>query len=134
MSLLHPFRKQPQGEHLPEFIPASCLGDKCPNYQGTPCDTTESEWLSAGGSTKGRDREKPPLKDEATYIIYGQRCLEGAHPELVAQRIELYKPAEVDGMMLIAQSGRYGDMPVEIVNGDNPTEVLRVETIASSDN
>ena len=133
MSLLKRFRNQSAGEHLPEFIPAACLGEKCPNYTGELCKTTESEWMSAGGPTKGRDKEKPPLRDEATYIIYGQRCIEGAHPELVAQRVEVFKPEEVSGMMLIALTGRYGDMPVEIIEGNNPAEALSIQTIASSD-
>lgn len=118
------------GERLPEFIAAQCLGDKCPNFQGELCTDTESEWITAGGPTEGRDTSKPPLRDEATYIIYGQRCLAGANPNLVAQKVEVFKPEEVDSMMLIAVSCRYGDMPVNIVNGN---DTARIETIASSE-
>ena len=106
------------GENLPEFIPADCIGQACPNFNGEACANPEMEWMTAGGPTEKRDKSKPPLKDEATYIIYGQRCLAGATPELVAQRVEVFKPDDVSMMQLMALTGRYGDMPVEIVSGD----------------
>lgn len=119
-----------QGEHLPDFLPAECLGARCPNYSGKTCNDTELEWMTADGPKEGRDTSKPPLKKEAKYIIYGQRCLAGAEPKLVAQRVEIYKQEEVSMAKLIAMTGRYGDMPVDIVNGDS---VKHVETIVSSD-
>lgn len=118
------------GEQLPAFIPTDCIGDACPNFSGKNCTNPEMEWMSAGGPTEKRDTSKPPLKDEATYIIYGQRCLAGASPELVAQRVEVFKPEAVSMMQLIALTGRYGDMPVEIVSGE---QVSAIETIASSE-
>lgn len=121
---------EPAGERLPEFIPATCIGESCPNFNGTNCDNPEMEWMTADGPAEKRDTSKPPLRDEATYIIYGQRCLVGAVPELVAQRVVVLKPEAVSTMMLIAVTGRYGDMPVQIVNGDS---VSSVETVASSE-
>ncbi len=115
---------------LAAFIAATCLGEACPNYKGTACTTTESEWMTADGPIEGRDTSKPPFRDEAVYIVYGQTCLEGAEPDLVAQRVEIYKPAEANMMKLIAVTGRYGDMPVDIVT---PDLVTLLTTIAISD-
>ena len=130
------FRKQApafSGEHLPETLPATCLGEKCPNYLDAACNATEMEWLSAGGPTENRDKSKPPLKDEATYIIYGQRCLAAARSQLVAQRVEIYQPDKVNMMQLMALTGRYGDMPIEVVNLSDSGGSARIETIASSE-
>lgn len=118
------------GEHLPAFITTECIGDACPNFSGENCANPEMEWMTAGGPTEKRDTSKPPLKDEATYIIYGQRCLAGAVPDLVAQRVEIYRPEEVSMMQLIALTGRHGDMPVQIVSSEQASPA---ETIASSE-
>lgn len=120
----------PSEERLPAFIPTECAGESCPNFSGEKCADTEMEWMTAGGPIEKRDTSKPPLRDEATYIIYGQRCLAGATPELVAQRVEVFKPEEVSTMMLIAVTRRYGDMPVQIISGDS---VSSVEVILSSE-
>ena len=84
----------------------------------------------ADGPIEGRDTSKPPLRNEAICIIYGQRCLAGAAPELVAQRVEVFRREEVSTAMLVALTGRYGEMPVEIVDGDS---VSSLETLASSE-
>lgn len=130
MGLFNRNKNEANGEHLPAFIPADCIGEVCPNFSGQNCTDTEMEWMSAGGPTKKRDTSKPPLKDEATYIIYGQRCLAGASPELVAQRAEVLKPEDVSKMQISALMGRYGDMPVEIVSSE---QVSTVQTFASSE-
>ena len=113
------FNRGRGGERLPAFISTECMGENCPNFNSKDCTDAEMEWMTAGGPTKKRNKSKPPLKDEATYIIYGQRCLSGTAPELVAQRVEVYKPEEVNTMQLIAQTGMYGDMPVQILNNEN---------------
>ena len=130
MKLFGRRESEPTGEHLPEFIPTTCIGEACPNYTGKDCDDSEMEWMTAGGPAEKRDTNMPPLRDEATYIIYGQRCLSGAAPELVAQRVEVFKAEEVSTMMLIAMTGRYGDMPVQIVHGGS---VSSIRTITSSE-
>ncbi len=130
MGLFNRKEATPAGEQLPAFVPTICIGESCPNFSDKNCANPEMEWMTAGGPTEKRDTSKPPFRDEATYIIYGQRCLAGVAPELVAQRVEVFKPEKVSTMMLIAMTGRYGDMPVEIVTGDS---VARVETPASSD-
>lgn len=118
------------GERLPEFLPSECLGRLCPNFSDQPCKNSQMEWMNADGPKEGRDTSKPPLRNEATYITYGKRCLEGAEPQLVAQRVEIFKSEEVEHLALVALTGRYGDMPVEIVDGNR---VTTIETIASSD-
>lgn len=130
MGLFRQRGAEPTGEKLPEFLPASCLGDKCPNFSGTACEDTETEWMGADCLPEGRDESKPPLKDKAKFITYGQTCFAGVAPELVAQRVEVYMPDEVDMGMLVAQTGRYGDMPIEFVY---PDAAAHIETIASSD-
>lgn len=102
MGLFNRKNNAPAGEHLPAFIPTECIGEACPNFGGENCTNPEMEWMTAGGPTEKRDISKPPLKDEATYIIYGQRCLAGAAPELVAQRVEVLKPEDVNMLQLIA--------------------------------
>lgn len=125
------FRRNPSSaERLPAFIPTSCIGEACPNYGGASCENPEMEWMTAGGPTKGRDTTKPPLRSEASYIIYRQRCLAGAAPELVAQKVQVLDPENVNMARLIAITGTYGDMPVSIIQGDT---VSQVETIARSD-
>ena len=114
MGLFDRTSRRQSGEHLPAFIPTECIGD----------------WMSAGGPTEKHDTTKPPLKDVATYIIYGQRCLAGAAPKLVAQRVEIYKPEQVNDMQIIALTGRYGDMPIQILNGEQESSIT---TIASSE-
>ncbi len=104
-------------ERHPEFLPSECLGEACPNFTGSACDDSEVEWMRADAPTKKRDTKKPPFKDDTRYIIYGQRCLTGEGPELVAQRVEIYKPDEVNMAGIIAITGMYGEMPVEVVNG-----------------
>lgn len=124
------FSKKPAGELLPEFLPSFCLGEQCPNFSGAACETSEMEWISADAPAKSRDTTKPPLKEEARFILYGQRCIEGAHPTLVSQRVEIYKPEEVNMMEIVAITGSYGEMPVEVVG---PEARFSVETITSSD-
>lgn len=118
------------GEHLPAFVPTNCIGEVCPNYSGEDCNDAEMEWMTAGGPTEKRNTSKPPLRDEATYVIYGQRCLAGVAPELVAQRVVVFKPEEVSIMMLTALTGRYGEMPVQIVSDGS---VSSLKTAASSE-
>lgn len=86
--------------------------------------------MTAGGPTENRDTTMPPLRDEATYIIYGQTCLAGVRPELVAQRVEIHKPDKIGMMGIIALTGRYGDMPVQVING---SAIASIETVASSE-
>jgi hypothetical protein len=122
------FRKS--GEHLPAKLPAECLGEQCPEFKGTACESYE-EWVSAKATrTKGRDTSQPPLKDEAIYIIYGQACMAGEEREMVAQRAEVHRPDEVNGMELIALTNRYGDMPVRI---EVAGRIAVVETLATSE-
>lgn len=130
MGLFNRRSDAPAGEHLPAFIPTECMGNACPSFSGEKCANTEMEWMSAGGPTEKRDTSKPPLKDEATYIIYGQRCLAGAAPELVAQRVEVYKPEKVNIMQIIALTGRHGDMPVQIMSNE---QVSDIKTIVSTE-
>jgi hypothetical protein len=127
MGIFNRNRSASSGEHLPAFKTTDCVGEACPNFSGENCTDPEMEWMSAGGPTERRDTSKPPLKDEATYIIYGQRCLKGASPELVAQRVEVFKPEDVDMMEIVALTGRYGDMLVEIISGEQISTVEKVE-------
>lgn len=84
MSLFFKRTLKSDKNHLPATRPAKCLGEACPNFNQQNCTDATWTWMVAGGPTKGRDVTKPPLEDEATYIIYGQTCLSGAMPELVA--------------------------------------------------
>lgn len=118
-------------ERLPAILPTDCLREQCKYYGGSACKAYE-EWMDAGGPTEGRDTSQPPYKDEATYINYGTACMAGEEPALVAQRIEVFDPSQVDTMFLMLTSDRYGEMPVKINTPDRSTQVT-IETIASSD-
>lgn len=70
--------------------------------------------MNADGPKPG-EGTTPPLREETNYIVYGQRCIEGNGPQLVAQRVEVLNPAAVNISAIIAKTGMYGDMPVQIV-------------------
>ncbi len=83
----------PEGEHAPDTLPASCLGERCPNFKGSNCQNSYYEWEGADATEgKGvRDHSKPPLLNEAIYVSYGQVCLQNGKPTNVRYRIDDYQ-------------------------------------------
>ena len=80
-----------EGLHIRAEFPAECLGDKCPNYQGSNCDDSVFEWVGAKATvTEDRDMEKTPLTDEAIFVSYGQICLQGTKSSIVGYRVDDY--------------------------------------------
>lgn len=115
-----------EGERLPKTLSLKCLGEQCLNSSGVTCAAYEA-LLEADGSSGATDQ--PPLKDEASFAIYGQVCLGGEEEQLVGLRAEILKQG-VEVMKIIALSGRYGDMPLII---QTPNQNLGIKTLASSD-
>lgn len=103
---------------IPQTLPAKCLGEKCVNFIGVECNAYE-DLLKADGQSGGRDL--PPFRSDATFVLYGRVCTGGTSEVLVATRAETYK--DVNPMMLVAQAGRYGDIPLTIQNhAQQPSE------------
>jgi hypothetical protein len=115
-----------EGERLPKIIVAQCLGEKCVNWSGAACAAYE-DLLQADGESRGTDL--PPLRDDASYALYGLACTGGDKEVLVAQRAEILKPG-VNMLKIVGLSGMYGDMPLAI---QTPQQTVSVETIATSD-
>jgi hypothetical protein len=119
-----------EGEKMPAFLDAECLGEKCPNWKGEPCES-EFEWMNAKATvTEDRDTSQPPFINETQYVIYGQHCGALSDRPLVSQRVEIIDGTEVSGMALMAITGMYGDMPVQINRAGGSASIT---TIASSD-
>lgn len=130
MGLFKDNKVRTEGEKMPAFLDAECLGERCPNWSGETCNS-KFEWMSAKATvTEGRDTSEPPFIDETEYVIYGQHC--GAQPDqpLVSQRVEIIGGSEVEDMALIALTGMYGDMPVVINRAGQTASIV---TIASSE-
>ncbi|MBP6005929.1 hypothetical protein KA531_03465 [Candidatus Saccharibacteria bacterium] len=113
---------KPVDEELPEndpHLPAKqyieCIGEACVGYKGKACNAYE-EWMSAEGPTEGRDTSKPPLREEAVSITYGQHCGNKDYP-LVSTRTDVLKPKRANTMEIIARSGMHGvPSSVRVVN------------------
>lgn len=60
MKLFRRRDSEPTGEHLPAFIPTTCIGEACPNYTGKDCDDSEMEWMTAGGPVEKGTRPNHP--------------------------------------------------------------------------
>jgi hypothetical protein len=119
-----------QDNHLPAVQPIACLGEVCTRFSGVACDAYE-EWISAKGPAEGRDTSKPPLREEAVTITYGQVCGNDDDKDLLSVRVDVYKPEEVNPMEMIATSDRYGvPSSVRVVAAD---QTFGIETIASSE-
>jgi hypothetical protein len=129
MGLFNKNRVRTEGEKMPAFIDAQCLGDQCPNWGGEAC-SSQFEWISAKATvTENRDTSEPPFIDEANYVIYGQSCGQNPEGKPVTQRVEVINPEGVSMMALIALTGRYGEMPVSINQAGQTNSII---TIASS--
>lgn len=115
MELVRPGNPKTAGERLPAIIPADCIGMSCPNFRGVPCTDSKMEWMRAGRPGSDQDKSVPPLRGNTTYIIYGQMCLSGSLPQLIAQRVEVLKPEEVDPLIFVRLTSTYGTMPVDII-------------------
>ena len=98
------------GERLPAIITARCLGEQCVNWRGAACSAYE-ELMTADGQSEGTDF--PPLREKASYALYGLVCMGGDGEKFVAGRAEIFKPG-VGIMKIVALSGTYGDMPLVI--------------------
>ncbi|MCA1806764.1 MAG: hypothetical protein LC687_02710, partial [Actinobacteria bacterium] len=59
---------------IPIYVKADCLGEECPEFQGTECES-RMELLDAKGASGGID--KAPLKRQCDYALYGQVCMAG---------------------------------------------------------
>jgi hypothetical protein len=115
------------GDRLPKTIAAQCLGEKCVNWSGAVCAAYEDLLHTDGASG---DIDSPPLRDEASYALYGLVCRGRDNEALVAQRAEILKSDDATTIpRIIALSGMYGDMPLFI---QTPGQTLSVETVASS--
>jgi len=115
-------KKVDEGDRLPKAVSADCQGEACAYFTGEPCKSYE-DLLNADGKSGGPDL--PPLRSDANYALYGQVCLGGEKPQLVAQRAELLTE-RANVLQIIALSGRYGDMPLLIQDQGHETTVIPV--------
>ena len=94
------------GERIAGRIPIECLGQKCVNYAGVACDSY-LDLIESDGNDGGVDQ--PPLREGATFAMYGQFCVSGEVPELKAlwtQRLQ--QGARIEWFEGIGQ--HYGDL------------------------
>jgi hypothetical protein len=139
MGLKRLFRKskEPQSEtpiddgheRVPVEIAAKCLGEACAFYAGVECDS-RLDLLTCDGDSGAKDL--PPYADDPslTYTMRGRVCTAEGNERLVGVETEVLQTG-VNGLMLIALGGRYGDLPHRISTPKGGSQT--VETIASSD-
>lgn len=113
-------------------LAVECAGERCPYYRGEPCHNATEELLFAKADPK-EEGGKPPRLDQAVYGSYGRICMNGndTNGTIIEQRVAIFDPSKVNIMEIIAQTGRYGDMPftTELIDGSK----FGIEIIASSD-
>ncbi len=98
----------PAEQRAPETLPATCLGEKCPNYQGSACQDSYFEWVRVKPTTmENQNTELPPKVSETVFVTYGQLCLKGSGTDVVGYQIHDYGveqfPMENTGLI------RHGD-------------------------
>ncbi len=109
---MKPFRRKEVRERVPKILPAECLGEQCVNFAGVSCNAYE-DLMQAGGNIDKKG--EPPLKDAATYALYGSICTGGEGEMIVAARAEVFD-RQVDPMMLVELANGCGDVPLTIQN------------------
>ena len=87
---------------VPIYKRACCLGEDCPEFSGTPCES-RLELLEATGKSGGKDLG--PMVDDCSYALYGQVCMAGEE-QVVVRRITESPNGQADAMELIGRSGR----------------------------
>jgi hypothetical protein len=124
----------PAGEHAPATFPASCLGEQCPNFKGTPCENSYYEWIGAKAIVnEGRDTSEPPLVSEAIYVTYGQLCIKRRKRTAVRYRIDDYDNGQFannETGLVVHGDSRFGDgVDVEVVKVQIDEDGSRAETL-----
>ena len=78
-------------QHARAVFPATCLGEKCPNFKGSACPDSYFEWIGAKATVQeDRDMSQPPLVNEAIFVTYGQICITGEGTKGVRYRVDDY--------------------------------------------
>lgn len=122
--------------HAASTFPATCLGEKCPNYQGSPCNSSFFEWIGAKATVmEGRDLKQPPLQSEAIYVTYGQVCVEGSGFRGLRYRIHDYgreRFTHTETGLVIHADSAFGDgIDVDVFDvkvGDDGSNVEELKT------
>lgn len=90
---------------VPIYKRAACLGDGCPEFGGTECES-RLELLEATGKSGGIDLG--PKVNDCSYALYGQICMAGEE-QVVVRRIAESPSGQADALELVARLGRtYG--------------------------
>jgi len=125
----------PEGEHAVTAFPATCLGEKCPNFEGTTCTDSFYEWVSAKATVEvGRDLSQPPLLSEAVFVTYGQLCVQGNNRQGIRYRVDDYGQghySETETGVLMHGDSAFGEgtdvnlFGVQVADDGSVTEELR---------
>ncbi len=87
---------------VPIYKQAACLGEQCPAYNGTGCES-RLELLEATGRSGGTDRG--PEVEDCSFALYGRVCMGGAE-QVVVERIAESPNGHASAMEMVGRMAR----------------------------